>query len=99
MVLAGTGSKLTDEIRLSLSFTIMKINVLFFGILAEIAKTRYRHYNDIGSFSDLKLRIQDEYPELFRFEYRISVNRQLLNDEPVLNDGDEVAFLPPFAGE
>ena len=30
--------------------------------------------------------------------FRIAVNNRLESDEPVLSDGDEVAYLPPFAG-
>jgi len=76
----------------------MDINVLFFGVLAEVAKTGFKHYRNIGSFSDLRLRIEDEFPEMVHYNYRISVNNELLNSDPVLKDGDEVAFMPPFAG-
>ncbi len=76
----------------------MEIQVLFFGVLAEITKTNFRHYSNIRSFDDLKLRIADEFPETVHYNYRISVNKELVSDHPVLKDGDEVAFLPPFAG-
>ena len=76
----------------------MEIKVLFFGVLAEVAKTGFKHYRNIASFSDLRLRIEDEFPEMVHYNYRISVNNELLNSDPVLKDGDEVAFMPPFAG-
>lgn len=76
----------------------MEIRVLFFGIISEVAKTGFRHYSNIGSFDNLRLRIADDYPEFIHYNYRIAVNNEIINDEPVLKDGDEVAFLPPFAG-
>jgi len=58
----------------------------------------FRHYSDVSSFSDLKHRIEDEFPEIVHYDFRIAVNSQLMNDEPELKNNDEVAFMPPFAG-
>ncbi len=76
----------------------MEIRVLFFGVLAEVTKTRFKHYINIRSFSDLRLRIEDEFPEIVHYNYRISVNNEITNNDPLLKDGDEIAFMPPFAG-
>ena len=76
----------------------MEIKVLFFGVLAEVAQTRFRHYRDIISFSDLVHRITDEYPEINHYNYRIAVNGEIVNEDPALVNMDEVAFMPPFAG-
>jgi molybdopterin converting factor small subunit len=76
----------------------MEISVLFFGVLAEVTKTSFRHYSNVRSFDDLKLRIKDEFPEMVHYNYRIAVNKEMVSDVPILNDGDEIAFLPPFAG-
>lgn len=71
---------------------------MFFGVLAEVAQTMFRHYRDVNSYNDLIHRILDEYPELIHYSYRIAVNSELVNEDPELKNGDEVAFLPPFAG-
>lgn len=76
----------------------MDIRVLFFGVLAEVTQTMFRHYRDITSFRHLMNRITDEFPEFVHYDYRIAVNSELVNDEPVLKNNDEVAFMPPFAG-
>jgi len=76
----------------------MEIKVLFFGVLAEVTKTGFRHYRDISSFNDLKCRIQDEYPEIVHYNYVIALNNELINEDPVLKNGDEIALMPPFAG-
>lgn len=71
---------------------------MFFGVLAEVTQTSFRHYSNVRSFDDLKLRIEDEFPEMVHYNYRIAVNKEMVSDVPILNDGDEIAFLPPFAG-
>ncbi len=76
----------------------MEINVLFFGVLAEVTQTMFRHYRNVMSFGDLMHRIQDEFPEIVHYNYRIAVNSEMINGDPELKDMDEVAFMPPFAG-
>jgi len=76
----------------------MEIKVLFFGVLAEVTQTMFKHYRDISSYSDLIHRIQDEFPEMVHYNYRIAVNSEMVNDDPELKNMDEVAFMPPFAG-
>jgi molybdopterin converting factor small subunit len=76
----------------------MNIHVLFVGILAEVTQTGSRHYRNVSSFGDLRLRIEDNFPEIVHYNYLIAVNNEIINDSPVLRDGDEIAFLPPFGG-
>ncbi|MCU0471811.1 MAG: MoaD/ThiS family protein [Bacteroidales bacterium] len=76
----------------------MEIKVLFFGVLAEITKTRFKHYRDITSYDDLRLRIQDEFPEIVHYNYRIALNSEIINEDPELKNEDEIAYMPPFAG-
>jgi sulfur-carrier protein len=76
----------------------MKVKVLFFGVLAQVTGTNLKHYQDVKSIGDLMLRIQDDFPEVVHYNYRISLNSEIVDNEPSLNDGDEVALLPPFAG-
>jgi len=76
----------------------MDINVLFFGILTEVTGTSIKHYRDVRSFAHLKHRIEDDFPELIHYNFRIAVNNEIIDEDPILNNDDEVAFLPPFAG-
>lgn len=76
----------------------MEIKVLFFGVLSEITGTTFRTYSSVSSFGDLMLRIRDEFPEISHYKYRICHNSVIMATEPFLNEGDEIAFLPPFYG-
>ena len=77
---------------------IMEIKVLFFGVLAEVTLVNCKHYSGVKSFEDLNGRIEEEFPEIVHYNFRFSLNNVLVENNPQLNDGDEVALLPPFAG-
>lgn len=76
----------------------MQIKVLFFGVLAEVTGTSVKHYNDVSSLGDLHIRVQDDFPQIVHYNFRISVNSIITDGDTALNDGDEIALMPPFAG-
>ena len=76
----------------------MDVTVRFFGVLAEIAQTSIKNYGNVSSYGDLILKIEDDFPEIIHYNYRVSVNNEIINSDPLLNDGDEVALMPPFTG-
>jgi sulfur-carrier protein len=76
----------------------MDVKVLFFGVLAEVSGTALKHYHDVKSTKELILKIQDDFPEMVHYNYRIAVNSEITDNEHALNKGDEVALMPPFAG-
>jgi molybdopterin synthase sulfur carrier subunit len=76
----------------------MEVKVLFFGVLAEVTGTNCKYYREVKSIGDLNLRIRDDFPEVVNYNFRISLNNDIISNEPDLNDGDEVALMPPFAG-
>ena len=76
----------------------MKVKVLFFGVLAEVTGTGIKIYEDVKSAERLKQRVADEFPEIVHYKFRISLNDSLINADAILTDGDEIAFIPPFAG-
>jgi molybdopterin converting factor small subunit len=76
----------------------MKVQVLFFGVLAEVTGTAVKHYYGVASTGDLELRIHDDFPEIVHYSYRISLNNVLTDADETLKDGDELALMPPFAG-
>lgn len=76
----------------------MEVKVLFFGVLAEISGTAIKQYSDVRSLNDLQFRIRDDFPEIVHYNFRIAVNNTIIDNEADLKSGDEVAFMPPFAG-
>jgi len=77
---------------------LMEVKVLFFGVLSEVAGTSVKHYIGVKTVDDLKLRIIDDFPEIVHYSYRISVNNEITDNNLILETGDEIALMPPFAG-
>lgn len=76
----------------------MRVTVLFFGVLTDLTETGTKIYSDVPDTDLLKLRIFDDFPQMAHYNFRISVNNEISDENKRLNDGDEVALLPPFAG-
>lgn len=71
---------------------------MFFGVLADVTGSGFRYYNGVKSMEELRLIIENDYPELVHYLFRISHNHTITDDNPLLNDGDEIALIPPFSG-
>ena len=76
----------------------MKVKVLFFGVLSDVAGTGIKFYEEVKSIDILKQRVSDDFPEIVHYKFSISLNNEFISDDSLLEGGDEVAFLPPFAG-
>ncbi|MDR9458111.1 MAG: MoaD/ThiS family protein [Salegentibacter sp.] len=77
----------------------MKITIKYFGILAETSgkKEEILEVDKGMSAAELKGRQIKTYQIPEEESVQLAVN-QNLNTEVELKEGDEVAFLPPFAG-
>ena len=77
----------------------MKVNIKYFGMIAETAgKTEEILDLESGvSVKNLKDRQIQKYKIADPESVQIAVNKNL-NSNSELKEGDEVAFLPPFAG-
>jgi molybdopterin converting factor subunit 1 len=79
---------------------MIQLKILFFGSLTDVVKSASVHTDVKNGFSvdDLKRMLSTQYPLLDNHTFNVAVNQEIVNDTFVLNDGDEVALLPPFAG-
>jgi molybdopterin converting factor small subunit len=78
----------------------MKLKLLFFGALTDVVSNKQQIVDGIDT-KDVKTLdsfLKLKYPVLNSYKYKIAVNQQIINENKLLNDGDEIAFLPPFAG-
>lgn len=78
----------------------MGINVLLFGSLTEITgESSIRITSEMAS--DVQLLhsyLLEKYPSLATKTFQYAVNQELVDKAHALQDGDEVALLPPFSG-
>jgi len=79
----------------------MKIELLFFGITADIAKEK-----SIQLDVDEGLRVEilrdllcSKYPKLTDYKnFSVAVNMEYATDNILIKDGDTVALIPPVSG-
>lgn len=74
------------------------MRILYFGILSEIAGKQEESISYSGSLEGLKQVLSSNYSAFAQQRFQVSVNQQLVDDDAVLNEGDEIALLPPFTG-
>lgn len=78
----------------------MKLKILYFGVLTDLTGKVSEELDahvvtDINKLADY---LHSAYPALGNQKYKIAVNNHIVEGDFPLNNGDEVAFLPPFAG-
>jgi len=76
----------------------MQINVLFFGILSEVSGNNTLQIKDIENIRQLKSYLWKTYPKMKEMDFRIAINKEIVDGKVDFKDGDEIALLPPFAG-
>jgi len=79
------------------------IDVRFFGKLGDIASQDMRlNHADVSTVRDILDYLATEssaiYSEVTGPQVLIAVNQQIVTADFAVNDGDEVAFLPPVTG-
>lgn len=76
----------------------MKIKVIAFGQIAEIAGKTTWELEEIKNTDQLSGLMVKEFPILKNLPYKFAVNQQLVHMQTELHDNDIVALLPPFSG-
>ena len=77
----------------------MKLNVKYFGMIAEWAGFEEGQLDFVGvSVADLRNQIEKQIPDLNSTSYQVAVNHTIATDETIIALGDDIAILPPFAG-
>lgn len=81
---------------------LMKVRLLFFAVLRDIAGTGERELAlDSGtSAGDVWTWLRGEYTKLADYDQppMIAINESYAAPGTILRDGDELAFIPPVAG-
>ncbi len=80
----------------------MKVRLLSFASVSDILGREERHLSlaEGSSIRDLKRLLESEHPELEGIwqGVAVAINGDLVTDTEALEDGDEVALLPPVSG-
>lgn len=78
----------------------MSIDILYFGMLAEISGRSKESFQGRESMtvSDLKVQLFEKYPEMSAKKFKVAVNQKIGDDTTIIPLLAEIALLPPFAG-
>lgn len=80
----------------------MKIRLLFFAVLREIAGTSERELSVASGATPRQVwdMLRAEFPQLAGYAQPplTAVNESYASADAVLKEGDELAFIPPVAG-
>lgn len=80
----------------------MKVHLLLFAVLGDIVgeSSRQLVLADGTRAIDVWRDLREKHPELRPYERPpfTAVNESYVDPETVLNDGDEIAFIPPVSG-
>jgi len=80
---------------------IMEIHLKYFGLVADITKKSEEQFHiesELNSLYLVQSKIEERYPEIRNTTYSFAVNQSLTKEDIAINEGDEIALLPPFAG-
>lgn len=80
---------------------MMNLQVLFFGISADLTKQTKASFilSEGASVSEFKKTLQQQYPKLSQINsYSIAINESYATDEMILKENDIVAVIPPVSG-
>lgn len=76
----------------------MSVQIQLFGMLADVLGRHQLDISDVYDTDGLKSKILKDHPKLNNYQFVIAVSKKIVNGNQVLNSGDVVALLPPFAG-
>ncbi len=79
----------------------MEITVKYFGIIADIIQKKEESFfidDESIMLKKLQSKIEVKYPKILVINYSIAINKKFLQNDILLENGDIIAFLPPFAG-
>ena len=78
----------------------MSIKVDYFGLVADLTSCKEEVIAEDGTFTVFSLRslLEKKYPGLKNINYSVAVNLEMISKDMPINDTDQIALLPPFAG-
>lgn len=74
------------------------MKIIFFGQLAEVAGKSEMELNDVADTDALLKKLVTDFPKLKDLKFLVSVDRKITKENVKLQNGSELALLPPFAG-
>lgn len=75
-----------------------KVNLQYYGVLAEIAGSGKEEIENISDLNNLKSLLQVRYPAMDNYNIVYAVNDTIVRDNFSFCNNESVALMPPFSG-
>lgn len=79
----------------------MNLQVKYFGMIAETIGKQEEKIEISSQQISVALLVElllKKYPDLNLQSFKIAVNQSIAENDAIINENDEIALLPPFAG-
>ena len=76
----------------------MAIKIKLFGQLKQLAGSSELAIDNIPDTNQLIKKMQSLFPVLEKMPYLIAVNETIIQENTILQPGQEIALLPPYSG-
>lgn len=74
------------------------MKILAFGKIAEILQQDEIELSGPSDTFALREKLETEFPELRGLDFKMAVNKKIASEKTILDQGTEIALLPPFSG-
>lgn len=76
----------------------MEIALISFGKISEFIQNQKLEIDGINTTDDLGFYLKKEYPPLADMKYKLALNKNLVQQNTEIKNGDNIAIMPPFSG-
>ncbi len=74
------------------------MKILLFGELIDMTKSSVVEIDAVNNIDAMIKVMNDKFPAIHQCKYKVAVNGTIAQNNILLNEDDEIALLPPFAG-
>lgn len=76
----------------------MEIALISFGKISEFIQNQKLEIDGINTTDDLGFYLEKEFPPLADMKYKLALNKNLVQQNTEIKNGDNIAIMPPFSG-
>ncbi|RYD79435.1 MAG: molybdopterin synthase sulfur carrier subunit [Sphingobacteriales bacterium] len=76
----------------------MQIELISFGKISELISNQTLETEGIETTDNLKEYLERTFPDLAGMKYKLALNKNLIQQNTEIKNGDSIAIMPPFSG-
>lgn len=76
----------------------MEIQIISFGKISEFIAHQKIEINGIRNTDELRAYLETSFPMLSNMKYKLSLNKDIVQENTVISNHDTIGIMPPFSG-